>query len=90
MAGVQSTASDIDVDLGRLFAGLAARWKRVLGVALVATALALAFAMLATPHYRAETRLLIETRESVFTRPDAGGETSVRSSTRRASPARSK
>ena len=74
MAGVQSTASDVDVDLGRLFAGLAARWKRVLGVALVATAAALAFALLATPHYRAETRILIETRESVFTRPDAGGE----------------
>jgi uncharacterized protein involved in exopolysaccharide biosynthesis/Mrp family chromosome partitioning ATPase len=74
MPGVQSSASDIDVDLGRLFGSLARRWKRILFVALVATALALAFAWLATPQYRAETRILIETRESVFTRPQGGAE----------------
>ncbi len=74
MPGVQSTASDIDVDLGRLFAGLAARWRRILLVALGVTALALVFAALATPHYSAETRVLIETRESVFTRPATNGD----------------
>ena len=74
MSGVQSTASDVDVDLRRLFAGLAARWKRVLLVALAVTALALGLAAVATPLYRAETRVLIETRESVFTRPDSNGE----------------
>jgi len=74
MSGVQSTASDIDVDLGRLFGSLARRWKRILFVALVATALALAFAWLATPRYKGETRILIETRESVFTRPQGGVE----------------
>lgn len=74
MSGVQSSASDIDVDLGRLFGSLARRWKRILFVALVATALALAFAWLATPSYRGETRILIETRESVFTRPQGGAE----------------
>ena len=74
MSGVPSTASDVDVDLGRLFAGLAARWKRVVLVALAVTALALGFAAVATPLYKAETRILIETRESVFTRPDSNGE----------------
>src|SRR5690606_29552060 len=74
MSGVQSNASDIDVDLGRLFASLATYWKRIAFVALAVTALALAFVTLATPHYRAETRVLIETRESVFTRPASGGE----------------
>jgi exopolysaccharide transport family protein len=74
MSGVPSTASDVDVDLGRLFAGLAARWKRVVLVALAVTALALGFAAIATPLYKAETRVLIETRESVFTRPDSNGE----------------
>jgi exopolysaccharide transport family protein len=74
MSGVQSSASDIDVDLGRLFGSLARRWKRILFVALVATGVALAFAWLATPHYRGETRILIETRESVFTRPQGGSE----------------
>lgn len=74
MPGVQSSASDIDVDLGALFGSLARRWKRILFVALVATALALAFAWLATPRYKGETRILIETRESVFTRPQGGAE----------------
>ena len=74
MSGVQSSAGDIDVDLGRLFGSLARRWKRILFVALAVTALALAFAWLATPHYRGETRILIEARESVFTRPEASGE----------------
>jgi hypothetical protein len=43
MSGIQSSASDIDVDLGRLFGSLAVRWKRILFVALAVTALALAF-----------------------------------------------
>ncbi len=74
MSGVQSSASDIDVDLGRLFGSLAVRWKRILFVALAITALALAFAWFATPHYKGETRILIETRELVFTRPQQSGE----------------
>lgn len=74
MSGVQSSASDIDVDLGRLFGSLVVRWKRILFVALAVTALALAYAWLATPHYRGETRILIETRESVFTRPQTGSD----------------
>ncbi|GLS40577.1 chain-length determining protein [Mesorhizobium tianshanense] len=67
---VQSAAADVDVDLRQLFASLARNWLRILVVALVVTGLALALAWLATPHYKAETRLLIETRESVYTRPD--------------------
>ncbi|RVB76625.1 MULTISPECIES: exopolysaccharide transport family protein [unclassified Mesorhizobium] len=67
---VQSAAADVDVDLRQLFASLARNWLRILVVALVVTGLALALAWLATPHYMAETRLLIETRESVYTRPD--------------------
>jgi uncharacterized protein involved in exopolysaccharide biosynthesis len=34
------------------------------------TGVAFVLAMLATPKYRGETRILIETRESVFTQPD--------------------
>lgn len=67
---VQSAAADVDVDLRQLFASLARNWLRILVVALVITGLASALTWLATPHYRAETRLLIETRESVYTRPD--------------------
>lgn len=74
MSGVQSTASDIDVDLGRLFSSLARNWLRILTAALTVAALAFVLAWTATPHYKAETRILIETRESVFTRPQGSGE----------------
>lgn len=72
MSGVQSTAGDVDVDLGQLFASLVRNWRRLVFVAVAVTALAFVLASLATSHYRAETRILIETRESVFTRPDGG------------------
>lgn len=70
MSGIQSAAADIDVDLRQLFASLARNWLRILVVTLALTGLALAFAWTATPKYKSETRLLIETQESVFTRPD--------------------
>lgn len=69
MSGAQSAAADIDVDLRQLFASLITNWVRILVVALIVTGLAFAFASLATPSYKAETKLLIETRESVYTRP---------------------
>lgn len=74
MSGVQSTASDVDVDLGRLFSSLARNWLRILTATLTVTALAFVLAWTATPHYNAETRILIETRESVFTRPQGSSE----------------
>lgn len=74
MSGVQSNTGDVDVDLRQLFASLISNWRRLVFVVFVATGLAFVFATLATPHYRAETKLLIETRESVFTRPDGSGE----------------
>ncbi len=70
MSGVQNAANDVDLDLGRLLSSLAAKWLRILTVCLVITGLALVLARVATPRYMGETRLLIETRESVFTRPD--------------------
>lgn len=70
MSPAQTTAADLDVDLRQLFASLARNWLRILVVALAVAALALVAAWMATPKYKAETRLLIETRESVFTRPD--------------------
>jgi uncharacterized protein involved in exopolysaccharide biosynthesis/Mrp family chromosome partitioning ATPase len=68
------TTGDVDVDLGRLFASLLENWRRIVAVALVVTGLAFMFAWSATPRYKAETRILIETRESVFTRPATAGE----------------
>lgn len=71
MSGVHTVDSDIDVDLGTLVSSIASNWLRILVTALVVTALALAVAWLLPPKYKAETRILIETRESIYTRPDA-------------------
>lgn len=72
MSVVNSTAGDVDVDLARLFQSLVRRWAWILGVAAVAAGAAFLVASMATPQYRSETRVLIETRESVFTRPERG------------------
>jgi len=74
MAGTAIRGNDVDVDLGTLFASILRDWKLILGVAMVVTALAFAGAWLSTPHYRAETRILIETTESPFTRTTPAGE----------------
>ena len=79
MSGAYSTANDVDVDLRRLFGSLAQKWRRILLVSLLVTGAAFAFAWLSTPHYKAETKLIIEPRESVFTRPDAGNAESDKS-----------
>ncbi|CCV06465.1 Exopolysaccharide transport protein family [Mesorhizobium metallidurans STM 2683] len=71
---VQSAAADVDVDLRQLFASLARNWLRILVVALVVTGLAFALAWLATPHYKAETQIKIETGESVYTRPNGAND----------------
>ncbi|MGE0279822.1 MAG: GumC family protein [Rhizobiaceae bacterium] len=70
MSSAQLSANDVDVDLGRLFASLVRNWLRILLWAVALTGIAFVLAMLATPKYSGETRLLIETRESVFTQPD--------------------
>lgn len=71
MTGVQSAAHDVDVDLRALFSGLGRNWPRIVIGCIIVTGLAAAFAWLATPLYRAETRILIESGESVFTRPES-------------------
>ncbi|MGB6117720.1 MAG: Wzz/FepE/Etk N-terminal domain-containing protein [Mesorhizobium sp.] len=76
MSGQVTRANDLDVDLGTLFASIVRDCKRIVVFAGVITALAFLAAFFATPHFRAETRILIETRESVFTRPNAVGDRS--------------
>lgn len=71
MGSGQSSAADVDVDLGRLFASLRERWLRILLVCVGVAVIAFVLASFATPSYRAETRLLIETRESPYTRPQS-------------------
>lgn len=76
MSRVEDNANDVDVDLGRLFASLVRDWARIVTIALIVAAVAFVLAWMATPLYRAETRIIIEARESVFTRPQETGEAS--------------
>lgn len=69
MQGPNPTVSDVDVDLARLWRAIAASWKTIVVIAVLAALAGMTYAMLATPHYKAATRILIETRESVYTRP---------------------
>src|SRR4051794_13817399 len=71
----KAAGDEVDIDLGRLFSSLARHWLRIAGVALLVTAAALGLAWLATPLYKGETRLLIEARESVFTRAEQNVDT---------------
>lgn len=70
MSEFDSQSKDADIDIGALFVSLRRNWLLILGGAAIMAALAWAFCLLISPDYRAETRILIESRESVFTRPN--------------------
>ena len=61
--------SDMDIDVASLFVSLWRNKGQILLGSLVAAGLAYGVALTVTPKYNAATRILIETRESVFTRP---------------------
>jgi polysaccharide biosynthesis transport protein len=69
LIGAQAIPEELDVGaLGR------ALWRRKLAIilpTLAAAAIAVAAVYLVTPRYKSEARVLIETRENVFLRPEA-------------------
>lgn len=67
MASVQSAANDVGTSPGARSSARGLRWQRVLLASAAVTGLVLAFALLATPQYRGEARLLIETAGPSFT-----------------------
>lgn len=71
MAFESAAGGDVDISIPRLFASIWRARYRLAIAALLAAALAFAIASVMKPKYRAETRILIESRESVFTRPDS-------------------
>ena len=60
-----------EIDLGALGRALWRRKMLIVGLTLVAAAIAFAAVNLITPRYKSESRVLIETRENIFLRPDA-------------------
>ncbi|MBV2142798.1 chain-length determining protein [Falsochrobactrum sp. TDYN1] len=75
MSRTDDLSKDADIDIGALFEGLRRSWLLILGGAALMAVLAWVFCLLLTPDYRAETRILIEVGESIYTRPD--GETAA-------------
>ncbi len=75
--GVQSdgrlgvTQADSEIDLGALGRALWRKKFLIIGLTLIAALLAFAAVNYITPRYKSEARVLIETRENIFLRPDA-------------------
>jgi len=76
-AGVQSDGrpdvgqAAADIDLGALGRALWRKKFLIVGLTLLTAALAFGAVSLITPRYKSEARVLIETRENIFLRPDA-------------------
>lgn len=71
MSRVDYATRDADIDIGRLFGALWRDRIRILLGALVLTGLVFVGLSLMTPKYMSDARLLIESGESVFTRPES-------------------
>lgn len=69
MSSYQDQSSDADIDISQLFAAIWREKIRILAGALIVTALVFVAFSLVSPKYTAETKLLIDASESVFTRP---------------------
>jgi polysaccharide biosynthesis transport protein len=75
-AGVQSDRQPgaipgSDIDLGALRHALWSKKSLILGLTLLAAAIAFVAVNLITPRYKSEARVLLEMRENIFFRPDA-------------------
>lgn len=70
MSGVNTRSADVDIDIGSLFSAIARNWLRIAVFTLAVTAIAAFLAFTATPKYSAETRVVIGSQESVFTREE--------------------
>lgn len=71
---MRDTAENADIDIGALFAALKRNWLFIILGAVLLAILTWGIAQFLPPYYRSEARILIEARESVFTRPNAGSE----------------
>jgi exopolysaccharide transport family protein len=79
MSRTSYQSDDVEIDLASLFGAIRRNIVSILAFTLIITGLAFLLANMITPQYSAETRILIEARESVFTRPDTsdGGRDSL-------------
>ncbi|WP_439272647.1 Wzz/FepE/Etk N-terminal domain-containing protein [Pseudochrobactrum sp. HB0163] len=71
---MRAEAENTDIDIGALFGALKRNWVFIFLGALLFAVAAWGVAQLLTPYYRSEARILIEMRETVFTRPNGVSE----------------
>jgi tyrosine-protein kinase Etk/Wzc len=69
--GATSVAPTAEIELGALGRALWRKKVLIAGLTLLAAAIAFAAVNFITPRYKSEARVLIETRENIFFRPDA-------------------
>lgn len=71
-AGRSGVAQAIDeLDLGALGRAIWRRKRLIIGLTLLAAAIAFAAVNVITPRYKSEARVIIETRDNIFLRPEA-------------------
>jgi uncharacterized protein involved in exopolysaccharide biosynthesis/Mrp family chromosome partitioning ATPase len=71
IGGLGVTQPNGELDLGAIGHALWAKKWRIIALTLIAAGIAFVTVNLITPRYRSEARVLIETRENIFLRPDA-------------------
>ena len=70
MPDSQSSGSDVDIDIVRLFVAVWERRIAIVSLLLIVSVAAFVLSGMSSPRYRAEARILIESRESPLTSPD--------------------
>lgn len=66
----EAPGGESELDLGGLMRGIARHKRWIIGTTLAAFLLAFAIVSIVTPRYTGEAKVLLETQESYFTRPD--------------------
>ncbi|WP_018687590.1 GumC family protein [Ahrensia kielensis] len=67
----QVQSRDADIDMGRLFGAIWRDKFRIIIIALILTAVVFGLLSMVSPKYKADTRVLLDLNESVYTRPSA-------------------
>ncbi|MEX3009367.1 exopolysaccharide transport family protein [Hoeflea sp. TYP-13] len=70
MSRAHTNGNDVDIDIARLFAAVWERRLAVVSLMLIVCAAAFVISGMIAPRYRAESRILIESRESVFSQSE--------------------
>ncbi|WP_026479845.1 GumC family protein [Ahrensia sp. 13_GOM-1096m] len=65
----QVQSRDADIDMGRLFGAVWRDKFRIIIIALILTAVVFGLLSMVSPKYKADTRVLLDLNESVYTRP---------------------